>query len=40
MPEPLLAEDRIGLDTGAYTGGPLTAVALSATQAPAFVQYI
>ena len=39
LAEPLLADDRIGIDTGAYTGGPLTAVALSATQPPEFVQY-
>lgn len=28
VPEPLVAEDRIGVDTGAYTGAPLTAVVL------------
>ena len=31
QPEPLVEDDRIGIDTGAYMGGPLTAVVLEGT---------
>ena len=37
-PEPLVANDRIGIDTGAYLNGPLTAAVLTATQPPEFLQ--
>lgn len=36
--EPLVTEDRIGIDTGAYRTGVLTAVVLEANQAPRFLQ--
>ncbi len=38
MAEPLLLPDRIGLDTGAYQNGPLTAARLRANQTPVILQ--
>ncbi len=36
--QPLLLPDRVGLDTGAYQNGPLTAARLTATQPPMILQ--
>jgi serine/threonine protein phosphatase 1 len=38
FPQPLQTPDRLGLDTGAYQHGPLTAARLTATQPPTFLQ--
>jgi serine/threonine protein phosphatase 1 len=36
--QPLVLPDRIGIDTGAYQGGPLTAAIITAHTAPTFKQ--
>jgi serine/threonine protein phosphatase 1 len=38
FPQPLVLPDRIGLDTGAYQNGPLTAARLTANQPPVILQ--